>query len=40
LLGATTWLDSVGQSMYGWLGGVRIVDRPLSVSEFMISRNR
>jgi hypothetical protein len=40
LLGATTWLDSVGQSMYGWLGDVRIVDRPLSVSEFMISRNR
>jgi hypothetical protein len=38
LLGATTWLDSVGQSFYGWLGDVRIVNRPLSVSEFMISR--
>jgi len=27
LLGATTWLDSVGQSMYGWLGGARVDTR-------------
>jgi hypothetical protein len=38
LVGATHWLDSVGQSFYGWLGDVRIVNRPLSVPEFMISR--
>lgn len=38
MLGATHWLDSVGQSYYGWLGDVRIVNRPLSVQEFMISR--
>jgi hypothetical protein len=40
LLGATTWLDSVGQSFYGWVGDVRIVNRPLTVSEFMMSRTR
>jgi hypothetical protein len=39
LVGATTWLRSVGQSYYGWLGDVRIVNRPLSVQEFMISRD-
>jgi hypothetical protein len=39
MLGATHWLDSVGQSYYGWLGDVRIVNRPLSVKEFMISRD-
>jgi len=39
MLGATHWLDSVGQSYYGWLGDVRIVNRPLSVQEFMISRD-
>jgi hypothetical protein len=39
LVGATHWLDSVGQSFYGWLGDVRIVNRPLSVQEFMISRD-
>jgi hypothetical protein len=39
LLGATTWQRSVGQSFYGWLGDVRVVNRPLSVQEFMISRD-
>jgi len=39
LVGATHWLDSVGQSFYGWLGDVRIVNRPLSVQEFMIARD-
>jgi hypothetical protein len=28
----------VGPALYGWLGDVRIVNRPLSVPEFMISR--
>ena len=39
LVGATHWERSVGQSFYGWLGDVRIVNRPLSVQEFMISRD-
>lgn len=39
LIGATHYTDSVGQSFYGWLGDVRIVNRPLTVQEFMISRD-
>jgi hypothetical protein len=40
LIGATHYAHSVGQSFYGWLGDVRVVDRPLSVQEFMIARDR
>jgi hypothetical protein len=39
LIGATHWQRGVGQSFYGWLGDIRIVNRPLSVREFMISRD-
>jgi hypothetical protein len=39
LVGANHYARSVGQSFYGWLGDVRIVNRPLSVQEFMISRD-
>jgi hypothetical protein len=39
LVGANHYRRSVGQSFYGWLGDVRIVNRPLSVQEFMISRD-
>jgi Concanavalin A-like lectin/glucanases superfamily len=38
MVGATQYGDSVGPALYGWLGDVRIVNRPLSVQEFMISR--
>jgi concanavalin A-like lectin/glucanase superfamily protein len=38
LVGATHYSHSVGQSFYGWMGDVRITNRPLSVREFMISR--
>jgi hypothetical protein len=38
LVGASQYGRSVGQSFYGWLGDVRIVNRPLSVQEFMTSR--
>jgi hypothetical protein len=38
LLGANHYGRSVGQSFYGWLGDVRIVNRPLEVREFMIAR--
>ena len=38
LIGATHYSHSVGQSFYGWLGDVRITNRPLSAREFMISR--
>jgi len=40
LVGANHYGRSVGQSFYGWLGDVRIVNRPLSVEEFMIARDR
>ena len=40
LVGATHYARSVGQSFYGWLGDVRVVNRPLSLQEFMISRDR
>jgi hypothetical protein len=39
LVGATHYSHSVGQSFYGWMGDVRITNRPLSVREFMISRD-
>ena len=39
LIGATHYDHSVGQSFYGWLGDVRIVNRPLRVNEFMIARD-
>jgi hypothetical protein len=39
LIGATHYSHAVGQSFYGWLGDVRIANRPLSVREFMISRD-
>jgi hypothetical protein len=39
LVGATHYSHSVGQSFYGWLGDVRITNRPLGVHEFMISRD-
>jgi hypothetical protein len=38
LVGATQY-GRVGQAFYGWLGDIRIVNRPLSVQEFMISRD-
>jgi hypothetical protein len=38
MVGATQYGDVVGPAFYGWLGDVRIVNRPLSVREFMISR--
>ena len=38
LIGATHYSHSVGQSFYGWMGDVRITNRPLSVREFMTSR--
>lgn len=38
LVGANHYGRSVGQSFYGWLGDVRIVNRPLNVREFMIAR--
>ena len=37
MVGATQYGDA-GQAFYGWLGDVRIVNRPLNVGEFMISR--
>ena len=37
LVGATQY-GRAGQAFYGWLGDIRIVNRPLSVQEFMISR--
>jgi hypothetical protein len=39
LVGATHYSHSVGQSFYGWMGDVRITNRPLSVREFMTSRD-
>jgi hypothetical protein len=39
LVGATHYARSVGQSFYGWLGDIRIVNRALSVQEFMIARD-
>jgi hypothetical protein len=38
MVGATQYGRIVGPALYGWLGDVRIVNRPLSVREFMISR--
>jgi hypothetical protein len=38
LVGATEY-GRAGQAFYGWLGDIRIVNRPLSVQEFMISRD-
>ena len=38
MVGATQYGRVVGPAFYGWLGDVRIVNRPLSVQEFMISR--
>jgi hypothetical protein len=38
LVGATQY-GRAGQAFYGWLGDIRIVNRPLSVQEFMISRD-
>jgi hypothetical protein len=39
MVGATQYGHTVGPALYGWLGDVRIVNRPLSVREFMISRD-
>jgi hypothetical protein len=38
MLGATQYGHVVGPAFYGWLGDVRIVNRPLTPREFMISR--
>jgi Concanavalin A-like lectin/glucanases superfamily len=38
MVGATQYARTVGPALYGWLGDVRIVNRPLTVREFMISR--
>ena len=38
MVGATQYGRVVGPAFYGWLGDVRIVNRPLTVKEFMISR--
>ncbi len=38
MLGATQYGRVVGPAFYGWLGDVRVVNRPLTVREFMISR--
>jgi hypothetical protein len=35
LLGAYDYNRVVDQSFYGWLGDVRVVNRPLAVREFM-----
>jgi hypothetical protein len=36
LLGAYTYDRKVDKVFYGWIGDVRVVDRPLSVSQFMV----
>jgi hypothetical protein len=38
MIGAKHYARVVEHSFYGWMGDVRIVDRPLPVREFMISR--
>ena len=38
MVGATQYGRVVGPAFYGWLGDIRVVNRPLSVREFMISR--
>ena len=38
MVGATQYGRVVGPAFYGWLGDVRIVNRPLTVQEFMIAR--
>ena len=38
MVGATQYARTVGPALYGWLGDARIVNRPLTVRKFMISR--
>jgi hypothetical protein len=40
LIGATHYANVVEQSFYGWIGDVRIVDRPLPPGEWMSARPR
>ena len=35
LVGASHWDNAVGQSFYGWIGDVRIADRPLDADEWL-----
>jgi hypothetical protein len=37
VLGGYEYGGSINQIFHGWLGDVRIVDRPLPVSQFMIN---
>ena len=37
-LGGNEYGGAVNQIFHGWVGDVRIVDRPLPVDEFMIAR--